>query len=195
MGNRCRWSFGSNCRWPNLGRMHFFLDWYNRPKLRIDYTGASANRVEIDHLVGAAWESLVYIRVRVRNDGRRIARSCRVFLTALHEVCADPDPTADESVILDSKVLSWEGWKFSSIDVPAGVDFYVDLMRVFKSHSGWDFGVETLFVGQERLEDYRGTYRFSLMISGDNAEPARCELNVEYNGDWHSLRAWQVRPS
>jgi hypothetical protein len=171
------------------GAYNYFLERYNRPKLQIDFLGDSDNKVETEHLVNGKPESLIYVRAKVQNGGHHIAKSCRVFLTALHEVRSDGTV---QTVIKDSKALAWAGWHFAPIDIPAGVNFYVDLMTVSKAESGWRFSVERLFDSQKKLLDYRGTYRFSLMVSGDNAAPARCEVNVEYNGDWHGLRAWQV---
>jgi hypothetical protein len=139
--------------------------------------GDSDNKVETEHLVNGKPESLIYVRARVRNEGRHIAKSCRVFLTALHEVRSDG---TIETVIKDSKALAWAGWQFAPIDIPSGVNLYVDLMTVSKAVAGWRFSVERLFDSQKKLLDYRGTYRFSLMVSGDNAAPARCEVNVEY---------------
>jgi hypothetical protein len=64
-------------------------------------------------------------------------------------------------------------------------------MRVFKGRFEWDFRVENLFADQQQLKYRKGTYRLSV-ISQDNAEPARCEVNVEYDGDWQGVRAYQV---
>jgi hypothetical protein len=175
------------------GAYSYLLARYNRPNLLIDYIGSAANRVEADHPVNGVSESFVYIRARVQNKGRHIAKSCRVFLTALDEVRIGG--TTTPTVLADSKVLSWAGWKFAPIDVPAGVEFYVDLMKVSKHREGWDFSVEKLFADQQNLKHYKGTYRFSLMISGDNAEPTACKVDVEYHGDWNNLRAAQVPPA
>jgi hypothetical protein len=172
------------------GAYTYFLEQYNRPKLQIDFLGDRDNKVETEHLVNGNPEPLVYVRARVRNEGRHIAKSCRVFLTALHEIRSDGTL---QTVIKDSKPLAWAGWQFAPIDIPAGVNFYADLMTVSKAVSGWRFSVERLFDSQKKLLVYRGTYRFSLMVSGDNAAPARCEVNVEYTGDWNGLRAWQVQ--
>jgi hypothetical protein len=153
------------------GAYNYFLDRYNRPRLRIDYAGGNANKVATEHVVNGKPEPTIHVRARVRNNGRHIAKSCRVFLTAMYEVRADG--TTIETVIEDSKVLAWAGWSFSAIDIPAGVNFYIDLMSVLKDSPGWRFSVENLFDSQKKLTNYQGTYRFSLMVSGDNAAPAR----------------------
>jgi hypothetical protein len=51
------------------------------------------------------------------------------------------------------------------------------------------FSVENLLASQTSLTSYRGTYRFHLIATADNAEPATCAVDVNYDGDWHNLRA------
>ena len=84
------------------------------------------------------------------------------------------------------------GVGFSPRNVPPGVDFYVDLMRVSKSASGWRLSVEKLFANEADLQSYSGTHRFSLMVTADNAKPASCMVDVTYNKDWHDISAVQV---
>lgn len=170
-----------------------FVARYFGPQLKIDCLGEDENIVtsEDPGESGRTTENL-WVRARVRNTGRMRAEKCQVFLTSLHELRADGSVSA--SLIKDSKPLRWAGVKQNApLDVPPAVEFYVDLLRVSKAVSGWGmlFG---LFRHQrkENLERYSGTYQFHLMISGDNAPPQRCAINVEYKQDWHTLRVWQV---
>ena len=167
--------------------------WFNKPKLILDFEGGNSNIVHDERKEGEKLLSFIYVRVRVRNKGRHTAKGCRVFLTGLKEVL--PGGNILPTALDDSKVLAWAGWHFSPIDVPSGVEFYVDVMRVSKHDRGWLFSVEKLFSSQQNLKNYAGTYRFHLMVSGDNAAPAHCEIDVTYNGDWHGLRAVAVKPS
>jgi hypothetical protein len=166
--------------------------WYLRPKLKIDYLGDDENIVTAEE-PGANGQTIPYlwVRARVRNSGRLRAEKCQVFLTSLHEVRADGSVSA--RLLKDSKPLQWAGGSRAPIDVPPGVEFYVDLLRISKAESGWDmlFG---LFRHQRKgeLGSYSGTYQFHLMISGDNAPPQSCTINVDYKRDWHTLRAWQA---
>jgi hypothetical protein len=163
-------------------------DWYTRPILKIDYAGKSGvNVVETEIVQGPTKISDVYIRARIRNTGRRPAQNCRVYMTALHEVKGNQ---LLETVFSDTKPIAWAGWDFEPRVVPNGVDFYVDVVRVNKDVAGWIFSV-ALFVSQETLKHYRGTYRFSLLATADGAAPTPFSVDVDYdNKDWHTLRAW-----
>jgi len=173
------------------GAYQHALDWFRQPQLRIDYEGTEANKVDVEYQQGDKSIAEVYIRARVRNTGRRIARGCRVFLVALNEVHSSGATT--QTVLRDSLVLAWAGYHFEPRDVPRGVEFFADVMRVSKHQPGWLFSVERLFASHARLKDYRGTYRFCLMVTGDNTSPSTCEIDVMYDGDWHNLRALQHR--
>jgi hypothetical protein len=133
---------------------------------------------------------MIYVRVRVQNRGTGIAKTCQVYLISLKEVL--PGGNIVPTALDDSKALAWAGWKFSPMDVPPGATCYADVVRVSKDDSGWLFSVEQLFASQQELKNYRGTYRFTVMVVGDNASKSSCEFDVTYNGDWHSLRAVPV---
>lgn len=109
-----------------------------------------------------------------------------MFLTALEEVRIGGQV---EAKLDDSKVLPWAGWYFDPQDLPKGANFYVDVVRFSEKRAEWDFCVHQLFQTQQALKLYKGSYRFTLLVTGDNAEPAICKLDVHYDGTWSSIRA------
>jgi hypothetical protein len=166
-------------------------EYWSRPILSVDYEGSNGNNPASEHKEGEKLVSEVYVRARVRNLGRQVVTGCRVFLVALHEV---HHSGLTATSWYDSLPLPWAGWvDHQSRNIPKGPEFYVDVMRVSKSYSAWQFSAKT-FASQSALRNYHGTYRFRLLATADNAEPAACEIDVTYDGDWHNLRAVQVRP-
>jgi hypothetical protein len=159
-----------------------------QPLLQVDFLGNGFNVVHADHKRGEKVDSLIYVRVRVQNSGTASARGCQVFLTSLKEIY----PGGGRTIVLDdSKVLAWEGYSYSPIDIPAGTQKYADVMRVSKNESGWLFSVQHLFAHEEKLKTYRGTYRFEITATAENTVPSLCQIDVSYNGDWHNLRAYK----
>jgi len=155
--------------------------WLTRPKLRIDYEGKSVEN-----------EKGVYVRVRVRNVGQRVAKDCRLYITALHKIMGNKRQASSE--LVDSKMISWAGSmqsRFDSRSIPKGVNFYADVVRVLKESPGWNFAIEdaNLFDSQKPLLSYKGDYYFELTVTSDNAKPALCKLVVSYSGDWQKLKA------
>ncbi len=171
------------------GTYENWRDWRARPRLQIDYKGVEgANKVEVDYRKPDHQHiAEIYVRARVQNAGKRPAKNCLVYLTALTEV--HPSGTTTPTSFHDPMPLTWAGYDFSPRGIPRGVPFYVDLMRVSKHQSGWLISVEKLLGSQGNLTAYRGTYRFQLTATADNADPFVYEIDVSYNGDWNNLRA------
>ena len=165
-------------------------DRIQRPILKLDYQAKDGlNKVEVSYKESERSVDDIYVRVRLRNHGRSIARKCIVYLTAIEEVYASAQtPTAFAEAI----PLAWPLYKFGPRDVPTGPDFYVDLVRISKRDSGWNFCVEKLFASHAGLKTFKGTYRFHLMATADNAESAEFALDVAYAQDWHGLRPHNV---
>jgi hypothetical protein len=126
---------------------------------------------------------------RVRNIGSETSKNARVFLTSLKEVHQSGVTTPTS--LHDATPLPWAGWDFEPRDLPPSpeANHYVDLMRVSKHEPGWIICAQQVFADQAKLRRYRGTYRFHVTLTADNAEPATCAVDVNYLGDWHNLRA------
>jgi hypothetical protein len=165
--------------------------WLTRPRLSVDYANDAGHFIDFNAINREGRDiSAVYVRVRVRNLGRRVARGCRVFLTGLEEV--HPAGTTPTN-LHDALVMGWPGGTdFEPRDIPHGVSFFADLVMVSKHREGWGFCVRETHANHRRLPEYRGTYRFHVLVAADDADPARCTVDATYDGDWHNFRAVPV---
>jgi len=94
-------------------------DWFNRPKLRIESKETAANKVDVQYKQSdGTVVSEIYIRARVRNAGRHIARGCVVFLAKLEKV--HPSGGTTSTVFFDSRPLAWAGWGFPRVTFHPG---------------------------------------------------------------------------
>jgi len=155
--------------------------------LQIDYADSEASKVKLKRVDAKGEFEEIFVRARVRNTGRQTGKGVLVYVTSLTEV--GPSGTLPTS-LHDSKLLAWAGHKLNPQDIPGGggVNFYVDLMKVSTRIEEWGFCFE-LFDSQMDLKKYKGTYRFQLIATADNASPAAHEIDVTYHQDWHTLRA------
>lgn len=158
----------------------------DQPRLKLDFNPAT-DKFETAWTGEHPFDGVI-LRASVRNEGTAAALNCRVFLVAVSEVQASGHTGID---IKDSRQVSWAGWNFNSKVIPREVRFYVDLVRFRKESSGWDFPFEPRLNQDQPLKDYKGTYRFRLVAVADNSEPAFIDVDVEYRGDWHGVRAWK----
>jgi hypothetical protein len=170
-------------------------EWWYRPRLKVDFIWNEVGfRTEAKWTQGDTEFEEIYIRARVRNLGRgRVAKQCRPYLVKLEEVhAAGVTPTA----FVDSLVLRWPGPKQDDDprDLPTGINLFFDVLGVLKNSSGWRFTFRERFTEHAELPNYAGTYRFTVLVTGDGAKYDGRKIDVTYNRDWHSLRAVDVGP-
>jgi hypothetical protein len=159
-----------------------------RPNLSVDYQKDDAHFVDFDWVKpGVGDISAVYIRVRIQNLGVRVAKGVRVFLTGLEKV---QDFKAIPTELHDALLLRWPGGPdCAPRDLPRGVEFYADVVSFSKKTPGWGFCVKEMYANHTQLPAYRGTYRFHILATAENADPAQCMIDITYEGEWRSVRA------
>lgn len=161
------------------------ISWWTRPKLVLEFD-QSIDRAQTSWTGESPFDGF-NLRVSVRNIGRRSALGTRVYIAGMHAVHA----SGLTHSLRDSRQVSWAGWSFEPRSVQRGITFYADFVRISKVTSGWQFTFSERMALDEDLESYKGTYRFDLLAVADDAEPARLKVDVDYNGDWHNVRAWK----
>lgn len=127
-----------------------------------------------------------FVKFRVQNSTQRhVAKNCRAYLVELHKV--SNSKIVSGNLISDTFQLPWAGPSFDPRDLPAKIALYVDLVHFSKHQSGWGFHTNPGFYASlATLADHRGTYRFTVVVAGDDAIPQTRHIYVDYNGDWKS---------
>ncbi|HEX4580890.1 MAG TPA: hypothetical protein VH139_02465 [Acidobacteriaceae bacterium] len=164
--------------------------WSSRPKLCLDY-GEKEEASIVSVVTGTNEGNLnhLYVRVRLRNTGQRIAKHCVVYLASIEEVHESGNKATAFS---DAMPLSWPLNDYKPRDIPNGADFYLDLVKISKHVESWALGVQQLYASQLPMLKFKGTYRFHLVATADNAESVKCTVDVKYAQDWNTLRAFPV---
>jgi hypothetical protein len=162
----------------------YFDDRLFGAKLTIDCGTAPGNRIESP-------DSL-YIKFCVRNTKRRVAKNCRAYIVALHEF--SNGRTIGQSVMSDSFQIPWAGYDFEPRDIPPNISQYVDLVRFSKNNLGWDFQTKPgLYASLSSITGRRGTYQFTVVVTGESTVPAKKKINVDYDMvDWRNARVYDA---
>jgi hypothetical protein len=173
------------------GAYQHLRDHITRPVLTLDYLDeVGANKVETRVQDGAGGMSPVtYIRARLRNTGKRLAKNCKVYLTELSEVRGTEINPTD---LRDDTPLSWPGWSFEPRDIGAGVEFYVDIVSIPFIRGQWNICAEKLRADRKKIANFIGTYRFQLTATADNADSAICVIDITYDQNYRALRGKQI---
>jgi hypothetical protein len=162
-------------------------DYFTRPQLELEFDPKD-DKVEASWTGQYAFNGVIF-RAKLTNKGRRAARGCRVFVTAINE---QHQPASAQTSFRDSRQAPWAGWTFDSRSVPNGINYYTDFLRISKETSGWIFPFERTMEIDHALGEFRGTYQFRLTAVADNAKPISIIIAIVYDGDWHALRAWKL---
>ncbi len=161
---------------------HFEEVWFGA-KLRIDCKGVPGNTDQ--NLQDA------YVRFRVQNTtDRRIAKSCRAYLVALHKFSNNKE--VSENLISDTFQLPWAGYDYEPRDIPAKVNLYIDLVHFSKQAPGWAFATKPPFhhsLGP--IANHRGTYRCTVVVAGHGVTPQTKNIYIDYDGDWKSAAPYE----
>src|SRR5438309_3393843 len=103
-------------------------EWWYQPRLKVDFIQDDGGfRTEGRWKEGDTELVEIYIRARVRNMGRRVAKQCRPYLVNLEEV--HPSGTT-LTRYYDSLVLRWPGpvQDYQPRDIPQGVNQFFDVV-------------------------------------------------------------------
>ena len=93
----------------------------------------------------------------------------------------------------DSLVLRWPGSPADHAprDIPKNVNQFFNVVSVRKNSPCWRFHWQERFSSLAGLSNYSGTYRFTVLVTGDGVKPGGRMIDVSYDGkDWNTLRTW-----
>lgn len=134
-----------------------------------------------------------YVRVKVENEGRGLAKSCRAFLVKVEEANANGE--FKETIYADSLQLKWscrsEGTEYDPIDLPKGVPQFVDVVSTDKKDAA--FYIHTSPPPPNRYESLfkvspHRRFRFAVLIGGDGVEPKSTMVIFEWCGAWDNFK-------
>ena len=169
-------------------------EWWFRPRLVLEFLPeAGGFRTEGRWKQGDVEYVEIYIRARIRNEGSHVAKQCRPYLINLEKVHhSGTEPTR----FFDSLALRWPGpgSDYEPRDIPRGISQFFDVVGVLKNEPGWRFTFRERFSSHDDLPHHKGTYRFTVIVTGDGARPSGRKIDVTYSGDWHHLGAVDAGP-
>lgn len=170
------------------GGLPLLVSWWRGPVLDIefedrfiadkDYTEKTAEKSALVHRR--------YVIVKLTNRGRATATNCRVYLTKIEAVNAG---VAKPTYYDGADQLAWPGWRFDARELPPSLRLPVEIVSVDKSNEGWLFMIDAFIPEWESMRTLKGTYRFHLVATADNAKPKSRMIDINYSGDWHHLSA------
>jgi hypothetical protein len=166
-----------------------------KPKLKISFGDTLDYLTETPETGGGRTIDTYYIRAKVTNEKKIIARSCKVFLINIEE--KDEYGKFLSTIYCDSIQLAWscqdytKGEQWQGIDLAKGVNQYVDLITTRSINESFDPQLKVKPLRYLDLFRKSGAYRFTIQVCGSDADPEIIKLVFEWNGVWNKFKIYE----
>jgi len=166
-----------------------------RAKLKLEFESDQSSRLSSPFLARAHSDDFAgeqdkyhvqFIRVRVRNIEQYLARSCRAFLVDIEK--QNEQGVFEQTHYYDSIQLKWASetqYPWHEIDLPYGVNKYIDVIETRSDSNSFYPCTEFLSsrLGEELLTQ-PGTFRLTILVTGDALDPQAAKLIFWWGGEW-----------
>jgi len=136
----------------------------------------------------------IYIRAKVKNEKKNIAKKCRAFLVNIEK---KQENKFQSTTYCDSIPLAWSCHMINNdncepIDIPHGVVQYLDILSMSRGRREfYPAIIDThLSYRYKNLFEETGTFRFTIHLTGENVEPQTLKLILEWNGVWDQFKVY-----
>ncbi len=135
-----------------------------------------------------------YLRVRATVSGGRTARACRAFMVGIETKSQTGSYT--QSNFVDSLPLAWScspaGTERSPRDLLKGVSQYIDVVTAYDNSPNLEPQFAPIPMRYNDLfRPTEHTFRFTILVSGDGAQPSKIRLVVAWKGDAKSMDVYE----
>lgn len=167
-------------------RQRFF-----RPELELIFSGREDT---ITKTLTVAGSQAVYVRVQVRNKKPKLARACRAYLVNVEAKGASGE--FESTAYVDSIQLAWScqtsGNERVAIDIPNGVSQYMDVVATSSITNTFALQIAPFPVRYNvLLSPSPQTYRYTLQVASDGAEPKILKLVFVWKGKWDDVEVYE----
>jgi len=137
-----------------------------------------------------------YVRVRVRIKRYGIAKQCRAYLVNVEKWNASTEKF-EPTIYCDSLQLAWSaqedptepGTAYRALDIPKGVPQFIDIVSTMRGATTYRVMTKFYLNRYIALFEEHGKFRYTVLVSGDNAKPKSIKIIFEWKGDWDNLTA------
>lgn len=183
---------------------HWAYNWWTRPHLSVSFQQSKPGFIvftrEIRPIPGAATTigfdadatesyDAMFASIRIRNTGRRNARSCRGFLVGID---TKRNGRWEPTDYCDSIPLAWsyrsDADALHGIDIPRGVDQFLNIFSVRQPriHRGFLPATvpKTLRGASQACFERSGEFRFRIQVAADDLPAQLFGIYLRWPGNW-----------
>ncbi|MFO1154024.1 MAG: hypothetical protein U1E42_10250 [Rhodospirillales bacterium] len=128
-----------------------------------------------------------WLRIKVTNDGKNIARTCRAHITQLSRI--NRDGTVERMDNQDALIIRWAIINETVIDLPKGVNQFSGICYTKKSAANRLIpNTPREAIRLERVWGSPGTFELRIVVTAENAEHTCKLIRFEWGGSWGTLK-------
>lgn len=161
--------------------------WIFRPRLALEFkdSGHFVAKTAEESKSPPVRYGARYIRIKVTNTKSALAKSCKAYLANIERLGQSGIWEATE--YCESLQLRWAGRGYEALDLPKDVPHFVDVVSTREVSKSFRLETQVTLMRYEMLLNTKGTYRVTIVVSGDGVEPARIQLSFEWDGSWDNF--------
>jgi hypothetical protein len=159
------------------------------PKLKVEFIEGDRGFITDTKETGGT--DAHYVRVKVLNTGRQIAKQCRAYLVNVEKWNTSTGKFAP-TIYCDSLQLAWSARAnteeaYRPLDLPRDINQFIDIVSTRRPESGYKVMTNPHLYRYEPLFKEHGKFRYTVLVSGDNVKPVSVQVVFEWSGDWHNF--------
>ena len=159
------------------------------PKLKVEFIDADKGFITDTKENGVT--DAHYVRVKVLNTGRQIAKQWCAYLVNVEKW----NPSTGEfepTIYCDSLQLAWSARAntveaYRPVDMPRHVPQFIDIVSTRKTEKDYKVMTDPHLYRYENIFKEQGKFRYTVLVSADNVNPASVKVVFEWSGDWHNF--------
>jgi hypothetical protein len=161
--------------------------WWKRPRLEVLFDEKVEGCLIDTNTLGGLEPVQRYLRLKVRNTGRSIARDVSLCVTDLSFEAPGIDKTFFSEDVLDLKVAMTDAQ--TVFRLPAHAHQYIDLIHTQKVDTGVHLVSDFMRtpIRLQRLGLRAGTYRAEVFVSADDVTSVHCAVSWSWDGGFPGL--------
>ncbi len=172
--------------------------WLFRPKINVrleEHNGCVVRTIGISRTMDQPID-MYYIRLRVINTHRFIAKGCSPYLVNIEK---EEEGKFSKTGYCDSIPLAWscqsEKDRFVPMDIPKGVNQYIDVLNTNMYSDSFNPQIMAMPFRYQPLFKEKGKFRFTVEVCAENITPTKTAFVFEWNGVWNEFAVNGQRPN
>ncbi len=130
----------------------------------------------------------IYVRIKVTNTQTTMAKGCRAYLISIDK--SDDKGNFIPTIYNDSIQLSWScqgDQSYEPLDLPRGVIQYIDIFSTKEGSNIYYPKIKFLPFRYEELFRQKGSFRFTILVAGENFKPLKIKIIFNWTGNWNKF--------